>query len=498
MGCRFFDRHCERSEAIHHQNWIIMMKTWARTLLAILALAMLLPAAPVLAAGTQSTPTAPATTKPPLTANQIADLTNSLRAEQRAADKEEIRANLLESQRDWYGIYITWIFAIFSALVTAIFVIVSLRVKSEAIAEAKHAAITEIKPQIDEISKDIDSIKALKAEVEIIAADISAKNALADELINKLNIQDLPNDAATKQKIADRAQLADQKPRNQHDAADYRALIMRDVEAENWPSVAERAVAMAYQFADSSDENTIWALFAQGVAFGKQGKPDEEIAIYNDLIDRFGDSTVPALQEQMAKALLNKGVAFGQQNKPDEAIAAYEKLIARFGDSSMPALQELVAKALFNKGNAFGQQGKPDEAIIIYNDLIAHFGHSTIPALQEWVAKALFNKGMTLGQQKKPDEEIAIYNELIARFGDSTIPALQEQVAKALFNKACVHARSDDEAAAIAGLRAWRDKLGRFDCDMVANDDDFNTIRDAPEFQAFLVEMGCVGGSVST
>jgi hypothetical protein len=33
---------------------------------------------------------------------------------------------------------------------------------------------------------------------------------------------------------------------------------------------------------------------------------------------------------------------------------------------------------------------------------------------------------------------------------------------------------------------------------MVANDDDFDPIRPAPEFQAFLVEMGCVGGSVST
>ena len=52
----------------------------------------------------------------------------------------------------------------------------------------------------------------------------------------------------------------------------------------------------------------------------------------------------------MAKALVNKGVTRGQLGEADAAIALYDEIVERFGDSDIPELQEQVAKALFNKG----------------------------------------------------------------------------------------------------------------------------------------------------
>jgi TolA-binding protein len=51
------------------------------------------------------------------------------------------------------------------------------------------------------------------------------------------------------------------------------------------------------------------------------------------------------MREQVAKALLYKGIAFGELGRAEEAIAVYEDVIARFGDAADPAIREQVAKA---------------------------------------------------------------------------------------------------------------------------------------------------------
>ncbi|MFQ2088259.1 hypothetical protein ACK34E_06830, partial [Aeromonas veronii] len=52
-----------------------------------------------------------------------------------------------------------------------------------------------------------------------------------------------------------------------------------------------------------------------------------------------------ALQEQVAKALCYKGVTLGQLGRSEDEITVYDELIQRFGNSDAPALQELVTKA---------------------------------------------------------------------------------------------------------------------------------------------------------
>jgi hypothetical protein len=52
-----------------------------------------------------------------------------------------------------------------------------------------------------------------------------------------------------------------------------------------------------------------WALYSKGFALGALGRSEEVIAVFNDLLARFGTATEPPLREQVAKALYNKGVA---------------------------------------------------------------------------------------------------------------------------------------------------------------------------------------------
>jgi tetratricopeptide (TPR) repeat protein len=179
------------------------------------------------------------------------------------------------------------------------------------------------------------------------------------------------------------------------------------------------------------------ALFNKGITLGTINKSEEAIAVYDDLLRRFGDAQELELRRQVAMALVNKGYRLGVLNKSEEAIAVYDDLVGRFGDAQEPALREQVAKALFNKGFRLGVLNKSEEEIAVYDDLVGRFGDAQEPALREQVAMVLVNKGYRLGVLNKSEEAIAVYDDLLRRFGDAQEPAIREQVAKALFNKGC-------------------------------------------------------------
>ena len=138
------------------------------------------------------------------------------------------------------------------------------------------------------------------------------------------------------------------------------------------------------------------------------------------------------MREQVAKGLVNKGFMLGQLDRPEDAIAVYEELDKRFGADTVPAVREQVAKGLVHKGFMLGQLDRPEDEIVVYEELDKRFGADTTPAVREQVAIGLVNKGFRLGQLDKPEDEIAVYDELDKRFGADTTLAVRELVAKGL------------------------------------------------------------------
>ncbi|ULH03899.1 tetratricopeptide repeat protein [Aeromonas caviae] len=177
------------------------------------------------------------------------------------------------------------------------------------------------------------------------------------------------------------------------------------------------------------------ALFNKGVTLGQLDRIEDEITVYEELIQHFNKSDMIEVQEQIALALFNKGVRLGQMNRLEDEITQYDTLIQRFNTSDIPALQEQVAKALLNKGFTLDRLGHSEDAISVYDELIRRFGTLDVPTQQEQVAKALFNKGVSLGQQNRLEDEITQYDELIQRFGTSDEAAVQKLVVQALLNK---------------------------------------------------------------
>jgi tetratricopeptide (TPR) repeat protein len=88
----------------------------------------------------------------------------------------------------------------------------------------------------------------------------------------------------------------------------------------------------------------------------------------------------------VATALLNKGIALATFGRNADAIAVYDELLARFGTAT--GTREQVAKALVNKGRILGKLNRSAEAIAVYDELLARFGTATELPLRKAIARA--------------------------------------------------------------------------------------------------------------
>lgn len=177
------------------------------------------------------------------------------------------------------------------------------------------------------------------------------------------------------------------------------------------------------------------ALVNKGVVLDHTGEADSALQAFNEVIDRFRNSTDIDLQRQVARALVNKGVLISESARFAHAIQIYDEVIERFAGSTDSSLQEHVARAFINKGIALGETGQYKEAIGTSDDLIELFGGSTDPALIDNVASALHNKGLALHRSGHLEPAIHTYDEVIERFGASADPIPREAVARSLLNK---------------------------------------------------------------
>ncbi len=177
------------------------------------------------------------------------------------------------------------------------------------------------------------------------------------------------------------------------------------------------------------------ALFDKAVALGKQERVEEALAVYNEVVRRFGGSRTPDLLKTIAMTFINKGVMLEMLNRMGEALTVYDEVMHRFDGSQAPDLLEMAAVALVNKGTVLGMLDRPEEALTAYDEAIHRFGEGQTPILPGTIAKALANRGVALSRLNRQEEALTVYDEVIHRFGDSRAPDLPKMTAVALVNK---------------------------------------------------------------
>ena len=190
-----------------------------------------------------------------------------------------------------------------------------------------------------------------------------------------------------------------------------------------------------------------------GARLGKSGEAERSIGYSDELIRRFGSTSIREVQVAVAKAYFNKAVALKGAEQYRAAVTAFKEVVTRFVRSEAPDIQECVATALLNRGFLHGRLGDPAAAVTCYDEVTGRFGGSHPLRLRVCVAMALRNKGSTLAGPESPEamrSAIAIWDDIIERFGEPGEPEVQIEVASALMKKAAALMKLGESEAAIA------------------------------------------------
>ena len=176
------------------------------------------------------------------------------------------------------------------------------------------------------------------------------------------------------------------------------------------------------------------AIFNEADGLWKKDRAEDALAIFDDLVSRFGEREMPSLLNLVAKALVHKGVILIQLKRLEEALDTCDEVMRRFGESETQTLLEEVAKALVNMGNTLIQLNRPEEALDTCNEVMRRFGESKTQTLRELVTLALVHKGVTLFQLNRLEEALDTCDEVMRRFGESKTQTPCDPIAKVPVN----------------------------------------------------------------
>jgi tetratricopeptide (TPR) repeat protein len=94
---------------------------------------------------------------------------------------------------------------------------------------------------------------------------------------------------------------------------------------------------------DSAMEGDLaWALYMKGVTLEHLGRSEEAIAVYDEVVRRFGEAPKYELRAEVAAALVSKAYMLQQLERFDEAAAIYDDVVQRLGEDSNPVRRKIA------------------------------------------------------------------------------------------------------------------------------------------------------------
>lgn len=220
------------------------------------------------------------------------------------------------------------------------------------------------------------------------------------------------------------------------------------------------------RFGDTDSANLQWmvagALIDKGRSRVEQGDFEAGLAAYDQVTKCFGKSDVPRLREQVASALIGKMFAQEGADEFRDSILTCEEVVERFGASGSPELLRDVAWALDGKGRAFRVLGDMQSAEEAYDEVITRFGSSNSAELLRRAAEAWIHKGRMRDRLENFERGVAVYQAAIERCDESGLSRLRRLLAAALIDMAVMQlecGRAEDALKSCEDVEKWLDSV---------------------------------------
>jgi tetratricopeptide (TPR) repeat protein len=192
------------------------------------------------------------------------------------------------------------------------------------------------------------------------------------------------------------------------------------------------------------------ALFKKSEALTEQGDTRAAIAAYEEIDRRYAEDRDAGFRLRAVRALFAKGALLGKQGTGEEhdselmpmgsrpsgdtaaAVAVYDDIVRRFGRDKDPNIHNIVGGTLLKKSEALRLTGDDQGTVAVYDEIVERFGNDNAQVSRVLVATALFRKGLTLGRQEGTSSAaIATFDEIIRRFASDTHPNVRKIVGQA-------------------------------------------------------------------
>ncbi len=234
-----------------------------------------------------------------------------------------------------------------------------------------------------------DVLSELIQALELPAPELTANPLvfLSKQLRFSLPVEDIntpETDIYLIKSVIERIERAQQREQEAVPAAEAQLEKVRDAARRSQYKEAINAAAEIRDadLADGQLRELMGAIWSASVDLSDDSEEelcgyDRVIHIGNILIARNTDDLL--LHGRIARALFYKGITLGNLNRSEEAIAVYDEVMHRFGEATEAALREQVAMALQKKHETLVGLGREDEARNVYEELRERFGDISPP-----------------------------------------------------------------------------------------------------------------------
>jgi tetratricopeptide (TPR) repeat protein len=245
-------------------------------------------------------------------------------------------------------------------------------------------------------------------------------------------------------------------------------------------AACERLLATFGADNDAAVQRTVAsALLNKGfVLLERLNRPEEALAVYEQLAKQLKDTPTPELQDTLSKAnagrqaclkrlrkadtelppelrdevrdKVKQGRKHGDAGESREAIALFDEVLAAYSASPHPELRRQCARALVHKAFCLVALDRFAEVIAAADAMDARYGADPSTEMQETVALCLQYKSTALDRLGLHDDEMRVHDEIVARWGNSELPDLRGRVVGALFRKGATLRQTGQLKAAVA------------------------------------------------
>ena len=212
---------------------------------------------------------------------------------------------------------------------------------------------------------------------------------------------------------------------------DRGAVLVDGKGRKRWYAAAERLYSIYYKLRRERDDA---ALVHYLLHFMTEFYSDDEVAalaVSDRGRGRFEIGGARDLQLTVAKAQLNKGIAHGQRDEAEQELAAYDAVVEQFGSSDAPSIQQTVASALVAKGDRQIDIGRAEEALRTSDELerrYSEFADDAPVTFELWRAKWM--RAHALIAQDRHEAGLSALRSVCATFVVNNAPMLREMLAR--------------------------------------------------------------------